>query len=837
MISKTPIISRTFSNGFSVYVSPNRGVAAQVELCVHTGSIHENELLGSGISHYIEHMLFQGCRNYPARSVSETVSQLGGNMNAYTSYDRTDYHIMLPAKHAVKAIDILFSMVRFPEFPEEICRSEKEVIDKECCLALDKPGTVTIQKLISEVYRVHPVRIPIIGLREKIAKITRDDLVSYHAKRYTPSRCFLVVTGNVNAEEIFSATEERIADWLNADVSDPVLPIEPQQLWKRETEFTFQDNLSRLIIGTRPEPALEDIAAHNILWGALGMGCAGILPVKFTINNPLALDLRIIDYTLPGGGLSGVSAIAREADISKLKSGILKELERIAKEGIPRTAIVQEKTQQYAEKLRRANDIESISAEIVDNVILNGAPDSGNSMFKKLDAVTVDHVMELAKKELNMDKFSIVVQHCKTEEKKNFYIKKLQTACNVSTAPNGCEILSVQDKAVPQISVALVMPGGPLFDPTGKTGLSSMAIRMLSTGTKRYSEEQLLTKIDRCGADFYAQCHANSAICQLTVPKKYFSKAFDIFVEQLTESTFDENIFIRELDRVDDALNHRAITPSSAAMKRSLELLMNNHPSAIGKDGSLESIRQFNALESKEQLRRMLSPETLKIGFAGDISHNEANKFAEILLNKLDKTADKLQMINAPVFAKEEIFEQIPLNKEQSAVVMSFAGIKAVTRKEQLASAILRQLENGLSSAIFERVREDNSLAYSVGLNTRSGLQQGAISFRATTEKGKAQVVLSLFREELERLKQRNISKEEFERAKEQAAFAACANLHNPEYILAESLLDLYYRNPVKTEPQELEKEYINFSFDDFYQVFEQPFNQAVPISVEAGNI
>ena len=69
-----------------------------------------------------------------------------------------------------KAIDILLSMVRFPDLPEDVCRSEKEVIDKECCLALDKPGTVTIQKLISEVYRVHPVRIPIIGLREKIAK-------------------------------------------------------------------------------------------------------------------------------------------------------------------------------------------------------------------------------------------------------------------------------------------------------------------------------------------------------------------------------------------------------------------------------------------------------------------------------------------------------------------------------------------------------------------------------------------------------------------------------------------------------------------------------------------
>ena len=494
------VISRHFANGFSVYVALCRGVAAQVELCVRSGSIHENELLGSGISHYLEHMLFQGCKNYPARSVSETASMLGGNMNAYTSYDRTDYHVMLPVKHVEKAIDILISMVRFPEFPEETCRSEKVVIEKECSLALDKPGTVTIQKLISEIYKIHPVRIPIIGFKEKIAKITRDDLVEYHNKRYTPSRCFLVVTGNVDPEKVFAAAEEKTTDWINTDYFEPVLPQEPEQLWKRESDITFHDNLSRLVIGTRPETALKDIAAHNILWGALGMGCAGILPVKFTINNPLALDLRIIDYTLPGGGLSGISAIAREADINKLKSGILKELERIAKEGIPRAAVAQEKTQQYAEKLRRANDIEYISAEIVDNVIQNGSPDLENSIFKRLNAVTAEQVMELAKKELTPDKFSIVTQHCRNSEKKVFHIKQQSANCVVTKADNGCEILCTRGE-----NGAIFVGKEGIFkkdshrvfpcDPTG-AGDTYLAAFLYARYQKRLSIDQCLSYAD-----------------------------------------------------------------------------------------------------------------------------------------------------------------------------------------------------------------------------------------------------------------------------------------------------------------------------------------------------
>ena len=836
-IGRNQIFSRHFSNGFSAYAAPSRGVAVQVELCVKTGSIHEEELLGCGISHYLEHMLFQGCRNYPARSVSDTVSSLGGNMNAYTTFDRTDYHIYLPAKHIEKAVDILVSMVRFPDFPQEVCRSEKEVIARECDLSLDKPGVVAIHNLISETYRVHPVRIPVIGIKDKILEVTREQLLSYHAKRYAPCRSFIVASGNVDPEKFFDSVEEKISDWKNVSISDPILPTEPEQQWKREREFMFNDNLARLIIGTRPNTPSKDIAAHNILWGALGMGSAGILPVKFTVNNPLALDLRIIDYNLPGGGLSAISAVARQNDIQKLRSGILKELENIAKNGVPSSAIAREKTQQYAEKLRRANDIEAVSAEIVDSVIVNGAPDIENSMFKKLNAVTVDEVRELAQKELAEEKLSIVIQNCKESAKKLFHIKQDLPQCRVSDTENSCQMLTLPDKSVPLTSVALIVPAGPVFDPQNQTGLSSMATRMLSTGTIRRSEEKLLAAMDKCGADFYAQCHANSAICQLTVPRKHFAKAFDIFLEQLFESSFNADIFERERQRIIDVLKHREITPSSAAAAKALDLLMLSHPSALGKDGSLDTVKTLDATAAKKQLQKMLFAGTMKIGFSGDISHLEAEKYTAKLLSFQDKNTTAVNLIAPPQFTKEELSAELPLAKEQSAAVMSIAGISAVTKKEQLAGAILRQLENGLSSRIFERVREDNSLAYSVGLAVKSGLQRGAIIFHATTAKGKTQTVFSLFREELARLQKREITVAEFDKAKEQAAFSACGNLNNPTYLLPEMLLDLYYGNPVLTDPLDIEKEYLNFTLDDFYQVFDTPFNDAVPVSVAAGNI
>ena len=837
MFRKPQIFSRRFSNGFSAYIVPTQGVAVQVELCIKTGSIHEGEHLGCGLAHYLEHMLFQGCRNYPSRSVSEAVSRLGGNINAYTSFDRTDYYINLPARHVDKAVDILCSMVRFPELPSSVCDSEKEVILRECDLSLDKPGTRVMHNLIAQVYQIHPVRVPVIGYKNMISNVTRNQLAEFHAKSYTPERAFFAIAGNVDPNSVFDKIEECISDWeCGSPLSSQIAP-EPEQLWKRESEFFFEDNLSRIAVGTAPGTAAKDIAAHNILWGALGMGSAGILPVKFMIENPIALDLRVFDSSIPGGGISAVSAVAKESDIKKLRSGILKELEKAANGNISASAVKQEKTQQYAEQLRRANDIENITAEIVDSVVQNGSPDLENSLFREIEKVTCDDVLRVAKQELDSRKLSVVIQHSQKESKRTVKPRFSDKEIKHDVLDNGCEVMTISDNAVPQISVGVILPAGPLFDPSNQTGLSSLAIRMLSTGTNKMSEAQLLTELDRCGADFDAQCYANSAICQLTAPAKYFKRAFSIFLQQLSDTAFDHEVFERERQKTLEELKHKELTPLSAASRRALSILTGNHPMSIGRNGSSETIANISADNAREHLKKMLSASGVKLGFSGSISHKEVQEYADMFSRQCCTENQALEMAKSPVFTDQSAHDSIALPREQNAVVMAFAGTNSTTQKNQTAIAVLRQLENGLNSRIFESVREDNSLAYSVGMAIQSGLVRGSLMFHAKTAKGKSQQVISLFKQELDRLRKKEISSEEFANAREQAAFSACSNLHNPVFLLPEVLLDLYYKNAPLTEAKVIERQYLDFTLDDFYEVFQSVFDSAVPVTVEAGNI
>eukprot|EP00831_Metopus_contortus_P008430 TRINITY_DN13235_c0_g1_i4.p2 TRINITY_DN13235_c0_g1~~TRINITY_DN13235_c0_g1_i4.p2 ORF type:complete len:140 (-),score=23.42 TRINITY_DN13235_c0_g1_i4:162-581(-) len=119
--------SMSLDNGLQIYVNErHRAPVVTVQAWIKTGSIHEEAYLGCGISHFLEHMLFHGSRNYPGQKIIDEVHALGGDMNAYTALEHTVYYIEVPAAHTAKAIDILTDMVMNPLFPESKFKDEKK---------------------------------------------------------------------------------------------------------------------------------------------------------------------------------------------------------------------------------------------------------------------------------------------------------------------------------------------------------------------------------------------------------------------------------------------------------------------------------------------------------------------------------------------------------------------------------------------------------------------------------------------------------------------------------------------------------------------------------------
>src|SRR5262245_55220170 len=189
-------------NGLTVIVREDHSapvVSAQA-WCM-TGSIHESRWLGAGMSHVLEHMLFKGTETRPGSRIDQEVQEAGGYMNAYTSFDRTVYHIDVPNTGARVAVDILCDIMQHATLPGDELEKEKQVILREMDMNVDDPGRRASRRLFETAYTRSPYRFTVIGYPDIFNQLKPEDILAYYQEKYAPNNVFYVVAGDVKNED------------------------------------------------------------------------------------------------------------------------------------------------------------------------------------------------------------------------------------------------------------------------------------------------------------------------------------------------------------------------------------------------------------------------------------------------------------------------------------------------------------------------------------------------------------------------------------------------------------------------------------------------------------
>ena len=182
----------TLENGLIIIVREDHSapvVSAQA-WCM-AGSIHEGKWLGAGLSHVLEHMLFKGTTTRPGSRIDQEVQEAGGYMNAYTSFDRTVYHIDVPNTGARTAIDILCDIMQHATLPADELAKELDVIRREMDMGQDDPGRRASRRLFETAYTRSPYRFTVIGYPDIFNELKPDDIRGYYAEKYAPNNVFL----------------------------------------------------------------------------------------------------------------------------------------------------------------------------------------------------------------------------------------------------------------------------------------------------------------------------------------------------------------------------------------------------------------------------------------------------------------------------------------------------------------------------------------------------------------------------------------------------------------------------------------------------------------------
>src|SRR5438874_9455708 len=222
---------RVLPNGLTIIVQEDRSApVASVQAWCGTGSVDENAHLGAGLSHILEHMLFKGTKTNPANAIAQKVQNVGGYINAYTSFDRTVYWIDVPKDGVPVALDVLADAMMNSTLPAEEYAKEQEVIRREFAMGMDDPDRTITHLLFATAYQRHPYRLPVIGLIDIYNNLTQEQVMEYYKTRYVPNNLTFIVVGDVVAAEVRETLENLFKDQPAKSLAPIYIPAEPPQL-------------------------------------------------------------------------------------------------------------------------------------------------------------------------------------------------------------------------------------------------------------------------------------------------------------------------------------------------------------------------------------------------------------------------------------------------------------------------------------------------------------------------------------------------------------------------------------------------------------------------------
>jgi zinc protease len=830
--------SEILSNGMQVYVLANSNTpTVSVQAWVKTGSIHEEQFLGAGLSHFLEHMLFQGCKGYPGNSMAETVSRLGGNSNAYTSFGRTVYYIDLPAQHTSEALDMLAAMISSPEFPEEKFASEKQVIIHESAMIGDDPMRLLSEKLWRHSFVKHPVRHPIIGYSDKINAVTRDMMVEYYNQRYSPERCFFVVIGDVNTTAVVEQLEALLGDWQRGCLTEPVLPQEPRQVYPRKFTYHFDDPLARLAIGYKlPEASHRDIPALDIMAGLLGRSDSARLLQRFVTKDELAIGISASNYNSPFCGIGGIYALTTVDKLDRLEIGIREEIDKIIEHGVTKAELEREVMQNSTAYLRSLRRNSSLASLVGGSIIDYETATYADHYIKEITAITSDDVKRVAKRYFDWKSSTtirLLPKSTATETVKQTNASaKAAIPATRSCLPGGERLIYFPERKLPLVDISLCLSGGSFFESAEQSGISRLLSSLLPTGTARWNETEFLAQLDDNAIELEVASHINSFIIKLNCRCDKVKQAFAILKSMLCEPIFAEKPFIREQQNMIEIINSRKLNPQAAAMDKMIAELYGDHPYGRSGIGSSETIKQLSIENIRKfYFEQCLMREKAVFGVCGDISAADALRLVSELTAAIPWSKSNNHNVTSPLFPKANATYEVFVPREQAVVIHAFPGCDNLS-EENLAIDLLFAAENHQASALFKTIREEAGLAYYTGMTGSFGLHRGFIAFYAGTAPKDSTEVIELLNAEQQRLLTTGLTEEEFSAARENKFFAMAKAVQNPGNMLGKSCLEEYYGKNFRL-PWELADKYAALQLAEVNQTITK-YLQAPAITVTA---
>jgi zinc protease len=737
---------------------------ASVQAWCQTGSIHEGRWMGAGLTHLLEHMLFKGTKKRTALQISEQIHQVGGYLNAYTSFDRTVFWIDCPNLAVPTALDLLSDLIfASTVHPGEVDR-EMDVIRREFEMGFDDPERLLSQYTFSTAYQVHPCRYPVIGHREIFDQIQHANLIDYYRRRYIPNNLFIVVAGDVESKAVKDRVEH-LLDGVKPEPLEPIyLPDEPRQCGRRVHHGSFKSDLAYFSMSWHIPPIFsEEMPALDGLSTILGGGASAVLYDELRERQGAVYSIGAFSYTPAFPGLLTVSGSCAPDLVDSVEGRVRRAIASWRDSACQTAQLEKAKRMLFVHSVEQLQTVRGISTDVGLNWHYVKDPAFSARYLQRVSQLTKHDIIAVSDRYLSDDNLTFVTlrPEDKRRSRKPHRVRGAEPSRH--RLQNGVKLLLIPDNRLPLVHTTVAFRGGVLLENRETNGSTRLHSQCLVKGTAQRTARQIANEIEALGGALFGDSGYNSFRLSASSLASDFQSALGLVSDCLKHPSFPEDVVERERESQIAEVRADSAQPMVVARNLLREAIYGGHPYGLpllGTEASVSHLTRDTLVNLQEWC---VSAEGV-IAVCGQFDSAQViglveQNFEDLLVRS---RLGEAEVPSLRPFASRTISHRD--TRHQAVISIGYLSC-SLFDPDRIALELLDEATGDSSSRFFVKVREELGLAYSVGTTLSLGLWPGIFSIYAATSIDLVDSVLRLCHGELATLAANGIDEHEFERA------------------------------------------------------------------------
>lgn len=733
-------------NGLTVYIiRDSRFPLVCTRLFVGTGSANETAEQ-AGISHVLEHMVFKGTEKRPKGQVARDVESLGGYLNAATSFDKTWFITDMPAKHWKTGMDVVKDMAFHPSLDPAELEAEKDVIVSEL-----KGGDDTPTRRLFEDLQVaglaHTVYgRPIIGFEKTIRAVTADDLRAYIRTWYQPQNMMLLVAGDIDPKAVLAHAEELFGDLKNDTILPEPAPVQLEGAAGGPRVEVTRGPWNKVYLGIAlPAPALGDQRSIDldVLAYALGGDGTSQFYRKYRYEKQLVDSISVGNMSLNRAGLFYMVAqldadkvepfwqeFTRDLaalDAGKITPDVIERARFNYEDGMDRASETLDGLTSWKATVQfelggpqgEANVRHALAA--VDSARLRQAQD----LWLRPDQV---RVRVLAPEKAQLPDLDAILQHNwpapAVERQKASAVAEKVGKREIVDLGQGRTVILQPDRTIPYVSLEILRPGGNALLKPADQGLAQLTAATLTDGCGTRDLDAMERFVAERAASLSASAGVQSFTVSLTGPARFNADYFALLGDLLHKPTFAEKDVRRQADTLKAALVRRQDNPMSfMGSKINGFLFPGGQPYGFDGLGTAENQDRFGPGDVQSFWKQQNAQPWI-LSVAGDFDREKVLAFARSLPVPTAPAVDVPQ----PTWGTDK---RLPLSlpgRQQAHLLLAFHAVP-LDHPDAPALMLLESVLSGQSGLLFNKLRDEQGLGYTVTAFYRSLPEAGFMAF------------------------------------------------------------------------------------------------------------